>query len=227
MGSSPHHIKNTGDFIEQIKHVKLQADETITSYDVSAQFTSVPIEAAINIIQRRLELDQELPFKNHHESRAYHQPTGVLLKDNLFPIPGQLLWADQGASIGSPISPIVASLFMEEFEVKAIQTAKMWKRYVDDTCVILSSTSKDDFFHHINSIDPRIQFTSEDSKPDGSIPFLDSLVMPQPDGSIKTIVFRKPTHTDMYLHCNSYHHLSAKYGVINTLRHRAKTVCST
>ena len=26
---------------------------------------------------------------------------------------------------------------------------------------------------------------------------------------------------------DSYHHLSAKYSVINTLRHRAKTVCST
>ena len=46
----------------------------------------------------------------------------------------------------------------KDFEVKAINTAKnppkMWKRYVDDTCVILSSISKDDFFHHINSIAP-------------------------------------------------------------------------
>ena len=42
VGSSPHHTKNTGDFIEQIKQVTLQADETITSYDVSALFTSVP-----------------------------------------------------------------------------------------------------------------------------------------------------------------------------------------
>ena len=76
--------------------------------------------------------------------------------------------------------------------------------------------TKKEFFNHINSIDPRIQFTSEDSKPDGSIPFLDSLVMPQPYGSIKTTVFRKPTHTDMYLHWDSYHHLFAKYSVINT-----------
>ena len=133
--------------------------------------------------------------------------------------------------MGSPISPIVANLFMEDFEVKAISTAqnppKMWKRYVDDTFVILDSTKIEEFFQHINSIDPNIQFTSEDPKPDGSIPFLDTLVMPQPDGSIKTAVFRKPTHTDMYLHWDSYHHLSAKYSVINTLRHRAKTVCST
>ena len=133
--------------------------------------------------------------------------------------------------MGSPISSIVASLFMEDFVVKAINTAKnppkMWKRYVDDTCVILNSTTKEEFFHHINSIDPKIQFTSEDSNPDGSLPFLDTLVMPQQDGSIKTTVFRKPTHTDMDLHWDSYHHLSAKYSVIYTLRHRAKTVCST
>ena len=89
-------------------------------------------------------------------------------------------------------------------------------------CVILKSANKEEFFHHINNIDHRIQFTSEESKPDGSIPFLDCLVTPQADGSILTAVYRKPTHTDMYLHWNSYHHLAAKYSVINTLRHRAK-----
>ena len=98
---------------------------------------------------------------------------------------------------------------------------------MDDTCVIFDSARKEEFFQHINSIDPHIQFTAEDAKPDGSIPFLDTIVMSQPDGSLKTTVFRNPTHTDMYLHQDSYHHLSAKFSVINTLRHRAKTVCST
>ena len=132
--------------------------------------------------------------------------------------------------MGSPISPIVANLFMENFEVKAINTAqyppKMWKRYVDDTCVILDSAGKEEFLNHINSLDPHIQFTSEDAKPDGSIPFLDTIVMPQSDGSLKTTVYRRPTHTDIYFHWDSYHHLSVNFSVINTLRHRAKTVCS-
>ena len=204
VGSSPHHIKKTVDFIEQIKHVKLQADETITSYDVSALFTSVPIEAAINIIQRRLELEQELHSRTNIKVKHITSLLEFCLKTTFFQFQGSFYEQINGAPMGSPISPIEANLFMEDFEVKAIQTAKnppkMWKRYVDDTCVILSSTSKDEFLHHINSIDPRIQFTSEDSKPDGSIPFLDSLITPQPDGSIMTTVYRKPTHTDMYLH---------------------------
>ena len=79
---------------------------------------------------------------------------------------------------------------------------------------------------HINKIDPHIQFTTDDAKADGSIPFLATIVMPQPDNSLLTSVYRKPTHTDLYLHWDSHHHLSAKFSVINTLKHRAKTVCS-
>ena len=39
-------------------------------------------------------------------------------------------------------------------------------------------------------------------------------------------MYRNPTHTDQYLQWDSHHHLSAKFSVINTLIHRAKTVCS-
>ena len=35
-------------------------------------------------------------------------------------------------------------------------------------------------------------------------------------------VYRKPTHRDQYLQWDSYHNLSAKFSVINTLLHRAK-----
>ena len=219
------------DFIEHIKDVTLQANETITSYDVSALFTSVAIEAAINIIQRRLELDQELHSRTTMKVEHVISLLDFSIKTTYFLFHHSFYEQISGAAMGSPISPIVANIFMEDFEVKAINTAqnppKMWKRYADDTCVILDSTRKEEFFQQIHSIDPNIQFTSEDPKPDGSIPFLDTLVMSQPDGSIKTRVFCKPTYTDMYLHWDSYHHMSAKYSVINTPRHRAKTVCST
>ena len=132
--------------------------------------------------------------------------------------------------MGSPISPIVANLYMEEPETKAINTVeytpRIWKMYVDDTFVFIDAAKKEGFLEHINSIDPHIQFTTKDTKTDGSIPFLDTIVMPQPDNSLLTSVYRKPTHTDLYLHWNSHHHLSAKFSVINTLKHRAKTICS-
>ena len=40
-------------------------------------------------------------------------------------------------------------------------------------------------------------------------------------------VYCKPTYTGQYLQWDSHHNLSAKYSVIGTLTHRAKTVCTT
>ena len=59
------------------------------------------------------------------------------------------------------------------------------------------------------------------------MPFLDTLVIPQNDGSLVTTVYRKPTHTNQYLQWDSHHAISNKYSVINTLFHRAKDLCST
>ena len=40
-------------------------------------------------------------------------------------------------------------------------------------------------------------------------------------------MYRKPTHTDLYLPWDSNHNIAAKYSVINTLSHGALTICST
>ena len=132
--------------------------------------------------------------------------------------------------MGSPVSPIVANLYMEYLEQKALSTAphppRFWCRFEDDTFVIHKEANKQGFLQHINSADHAIKFIVEDNKEDGSIPFLDTIVKPEVNGSLSIIVYRKPTHTDQYLQWDSHHNLSAKFSVINTLSHRDKTVCS-
>ena len=98
---------------------------------------------------------------------------------------------------------------------------------MDDTFVIHKEVNKQDFLQQINSVDPAIRFTVEDNKEDGSIPFLDTIVKFETDGSLSITVYRKPMHTDQYLQWDSHHHLSAKFSVINTLSHRAKTMCNS
>ena len=108
--------------------------------------------------------------------------------------------------MGSPVSPIVANLYMECFERKALASAIhppwVWYRFVDDTWVIQKQVHKQAFLDHINSIDPAIKFTVEGTQGNGAI----------------------PSHTDQYLQWDSHHSLSAKYSVIGTLTHRAKIV---
>ena len=132
--------------------------------------------------------------------------------------------------MGSPASLIVANLYMEFLEQKALSTAphppRFWHRFVNDTFVIHKEVNKQGFLQHINSVDPAIKFTVEDNKEDGSIPFLDTIVKPEENGSLSITAYRKPTHTDQYLQWDSHHNLSAKFSVINTLSHMVQTVCS-
>ena len=54
-----------------------------------------------------------------------------------------------------------------------------------------------------------------------SIPFLDVLVTIKEDGTLGHQVFKKKTHTDSYLHAESYHHPAQKFGILSTLTVRA------
>ena len=66
--------------------------------------------------------------------------------------------------MGSPVSPVIANIYMEHIESLAIPSSptliKCWFRYVDD---VHSATRKDQvnkllLQEHLNSIDPHIKF---------------------------------------------------------------------
>ena len=97
-------------------------------------------------------------------------------------------------------------------------------RFVDDTWAIQQQSSKQEFLDHIDSIDPAIKFTIEGTQGNGAISFLDTLITLQADNSLSITVYCKPTHTDQDFQWDSHHSPSAKYSVIGTLTHRAKTV---
>ena len=76
VGSSPHHVQNNKDFIDSIKAIRIKPDECIMSYDVSALFTSIPTEPAINMIKKHLEEDKEL----HHRTSMTVKHISCLLE---------------------------------------------------------------------------------------------------------------------------------------------------
>ena len=164
----------------------------MTTYDVPELLTSVPKKSAITIIRSTLELDSELHTRTPMKVEHIISLQEFCLKTTSFQFQGRFFEQLQGAAMGSSISPIVANLFMEDFEIKTINSAvdppRIWKRFVDDTFVVLHSTRKEKFLEHINNMEPHIQFTTEDAKPDGSLPFLDTIDLPQPDNSLLTSV---------------------------------------
>ena len=57
---SPHHINSIHDFVKQVKNVTLLPGESISSYDVTALFTSVPVDQVLRVIKDLLDKDSTL-----------------------------------------------------------------------------------------------------------------------------------------------------------------------
>ena len=116
--------------------------------------------------------------------------------------------------MGSPISPLIANLFMEEFEVKALSSCphppSLWLRFVDDTFAITKAEHSKPLLQHINNQDPHIQFTVEEPSQQYTLLFMDTLVTTQPNNTFTTSVYRKSIHTNQYLHWDSNHFIAAK-----------------
>ena len=66
--------------------------------------------------------------------------TSLCLRSTYFQLGDRFYEQTDGAAMGSPLSPVIANLYLESLKETAIQSApskpKLWVRYVDDMFVI-------------------------------------------------------------------------------------------
>ena len=197
----------------------------MVSFDVESLFTNVPIEGAVQAALQKMENDAGLADRTTLTPVQIADLLNFVLRSTYFQYNGSIYEQRDGAAMGSPVSAVIANLYMEIFEEQAIESApckpKIWKRYVDDTFTILDRDRVDVFLQHLNSQQPSIRFTMEIEN-NNKIAFLDTSVYREPDGRLTTSVYRKPTHTDQYLAYDSHHPRSVKRGIVKCLYDRAK-----
>ncbi|KAL3972435.1 transcription elongation factor S-II [Sarotherodon galilaeus] len=230
VGNTPHHIKNSTDFTDKVQKLTLDPDETMVSFDVVSLFTCIPTTEAVETVRKRLQEDSSLEDRTNFTPDQICTLLDLCLTTTYFKYNEGFYRQKHGCAMGSPVSPIVANLYMEEVERKALGSFKgrvpsHWYRYVDDTWVKIKTQEVESFTAHINAVDKNIKFTREDTK-DNCLPFLDCAVHIEENGNLNIEVYRKPTHTDQYLLFDSHHPLEHKLGVIRTLHHRAEHVPS-
>lgn len=136
------------------------------SFDVVSLYTNIPINEAIEFIKRITNPDT-----------AYL--VGICLTSTFFSFDGEFYEQTCSVTMGSPLSSVVANLFMEDFESKALAFSrllpKLWKRFVYDTFFIWSHGKEklELFFLHLNNQSSSIKFTME-FECNGSLPSLTS-----------------------------------------------------
>ena len=188
-------FKDSTDFIQKIKHFSINTEEeTLVPIDVTALFTSIPVPVALQVINSKISTCTnftnvcKIPIENFIMLLEFTLTKCIFCFNKKFCKPLQ------GVAMVSPVSPVIANIYMEVFETSR---TPQFHRSVHQ---IHHRTHRNRWIHL-----PRYLTTS--------IP-----------NSTESTVYSKPTHTDGYLHYNSIHPISAKLSVILNLIHRAKQV---
>ena len=135
--------------IESAKDIKLQAGECITSYDITALFTSVQVAKVLSTIHNKLVLDQGLLLRTALTIQHIIERLGFCLHNTYFLFQGKYYEQLEGLAMGSLVSLIVTNICMEYFEdtsLRKVQSPpRLQKRLEDNTLVILYAEHKESF----------------------------------------------------------------------------------
>ena len=164
-----------------------------------ALFTSVPVVSAI--IRNRLQHHAVLQNRKSMTVGHIIILLEFCLKNTYFLFHGRFYEQVQGVTMGSPINPIVANLYMEDFKIRATITSnnppRLFRRDVGVTSANQKTAHKKKFQKHINSINPCIQFTTEKARLHCSMPSSGTLVITEP--FLQQCTEKLPTMTCIYI----------------------------
>ena len=227
-GKTPTYVKNSAHFVSLVQAMRPSPNMQMVSFDVVSLFTNVPTTEALSIVRTRLESDDTLPERTTIPTDDIMELLTFCVTTTAFQLGDDYYQQTEGMAMGSPLSPVIANIYMEHFEELALQTAplkpSLWLRYVDDTFVLWDHREDiTPFLDHLNSLRPSIQFTME-TEVDNKLPFLDVQVE-KSEEAFRTSVYRKPTATDRYLNFKSHHPDTVKKGIVRCLQTRATNIC--
>ena len=104
---------------------------------------------ALQIVEDRLQACQNLEEITNWTVNDICTGLRICLEATYLRFRGKYFKQIFGTAMGSPVSVVVADLVMEDVEERGMkcfgQPPRMWKRYVDDTFVVLDKSILDPF----------------------------------------------------------------------------------
>ena len=232
---SPAHLKDSVN-LKALLLEKADPSLPFLSLDVESLFTNVPVEPLLDFLHRKHN-EGKLPLPEGYNIDGFLDLMRLCVKATVFTFEGTYYRQRQGVSMGNPLAPVIACLYMEFYETELRHSLSgpqpsFWVRYIDDILLQWPYSYEEfkTFLMHLNMKEDLINLQCEWETTDpthpgcATMPFLDLLIHRSPEG-LSFSIYRKPTATDLYTHYYSAHSLPTKKGVIISLFLRALRLC--
>ncbi|RLU15331.1 hypothetical protein DMN91_012325 [Ooceraea biroi] len=207
-------------FVKQISGKEINSDSILVSLDVVSLFTNVPKELVMAAIEKRWRF---ISVNCKFSLDQFKYAVDLILGSTSFSFNGQFYDQIFGSPMGSPLSPILTDMVMEDLEVHCLGlldfTVPVFYRYVDDVFTILPRDRLHDVLNVFNGYHPRLRFTYE-IETNNMLSFLDATVI-RDDNVLITNWYQKPTFSGRYVNFLSNHCVKHKIGIVKSLVDRA------
>ncbi|CAF3124178.1 unnamed protein product [Rotaria sp. Silwood2] len=226
-------VRDPFSFVEELKaSPKSFSNYKMVSFDISSLYMNVPLDETIEIILKNLYETRATPPTIQRDDMK--QLLIFATKNTHFLFDKNLYDQVDRVSMGSPLAPLLAEIFLQDFEkTHSSSFTSMdivyWKRYVDDTFVLIDSTfSAKDICTKLSQFHKSIKFTCEEEAANtNTLSFLNILIQKQPGIGFATKVHRKETFFGLITKWSSFVPKAYKYNAISTLVYRAIKLCSS
>ena len=104
-GKTSSFVKDSTVFIKKIKHLSINPEETLVSFDVSALFTSIPVPVALQVINSKISTCTNFTNVCKIPTVKFIKLLKFTLTSCIFCFNKKFYTQLQGAAMGSPVSP--------------------------------------------------------------------------------------------------------------------------
>ena len=153
LSQSEYTIKNTKQFIEQIRMKQVPDGYKMVSFDVKSLFTNVPLEKTIEITLKRIYERKEI--NTSISKKEMKQLLTLCTKNVHFTYDNKVYQQNDGVAMGSPLGPVLSGIFMVELENRLVLTLNdsmtLWRRFADDAITFVKNDSIAYILDQLNS----------------------------------------------------------------------------
>ena len=169
-------VDNSFELCKMLMNKSILDSEVLISLDVTFLFTNVPLDLAIEGIVNRWEFISE---KTKIPRDEFIFAVQVVLTSTFFTFNYSTYKQTSGVPMGSPLSPVIADIVMQDLESKVFHNLNIefpfYVRYVDDIALAAPAEAVEKILNKFNGYHNRLRFTIKREKK-RSLNFLDTSI---------------------------------------------------